>query len=280
MAIKDLLVPLTFTAGDDVAVDHAIAMADALQAHLTVLHVLSLPMGAPPEWGFAAAGELATLHERLRADAEDSARRWRERLARAGVSHDVRIEETLSDPAQIAPVHARYADLVVMAGIPQDAAVAALVRDMFGAMLLESGRPVLVVPPRATGCWPLQRAVIGWRPRRESARAVHDALPLLCLAGTVEVAMVEPVAEARVDGEEPGADVAAHLARHGLHVQASSLAKQNRTTATTLLSHAASVDAQLLVVGGYGHSRLREWALGGTTRELLRAAFLPVLFSH
>jgi nucleotide-binding universal stress UspA family protein len=128
---------------------------------------------------------------------------------------------------------------------------------------------------------PASHAVVAWQPTRESTRALHDALPLLRAARTVDVVTVDPVIGESRHGEEPGADIAAHLARHGLEANVVVHARRpQETVAAALLRHAAESGAQLLVAGGYGHSRLREWAIGGTTRELLRTARTPVLFSH
>ena len=127
---------------------------------------------------------------------------------------------------------------------------------------------------------PISHAVIAWQPTREAARALHDALPLLREAKTVDVVMIDPVVSESRYGQEPGADIAGHLARHGLQVNVVTHVLRQETVATALLRHAAESGAQLLVAGGYGHSRLREWALGGTTRELLQAISTPILFSH
>ena len=99
-------------------------------------------------------------------------------------------------------------------------------------------------------------------------------------AESVDVVAIAPEPGESRYGDVPGADIGEHLARHGLKVNVVGLQRGAMTVATALLRHAAETDAQLLVAGGYGHSRLREWVLGGTTDDLMRAMDLPVLFSH
>ena len=111
-------------------------------------------------------------------------------------------------------------------------------------------------------------------------RMGSDALPLLLRARSVELVIVDPrVGEIR-HGELPGADIAAHLARHGLRVEVASLPREGASAGEAILRRAREVGAQLLVAGGYGHSRAREQVFGGVTRRLFEHAEVPVLFSH
>jgi nucleotide-binding universal stress UspA family protein len=153
-------------------------------------------------------------------------------------------------------------------------------RSVFSSLLFDSGRPVMMVPQRAR--WPaqLEKAVVAWRPSPEASRALHDALPLLRRARSVDVVMVEPRVGETSHGEVPGADIAQHLSRHGVKVEIVSLPREGASTAEAILRHAAQVGAQLIVAGGYGHSRVREQVFGGVTRGLFEHATVPVLFSH
>ena len=278
---KDLVLPITGTAGDANALDAAIALAGFSGAHLAVLEMVNLPMPTPDPWGLTpdvTGGLYAKLRDQAQANASD----LRTRLGKETVAAEVRITESMFvEPPQTAALHARHADMSVMAGGCDDAKAETVIHGFFSALLLESGRPVLVIPWRYRIELPPRHVVVAWKPRRESARALHDALPLLQVARTVDVVVVDPDDGELGYGEQPGADVAVHLARHGLEVNVVALKRHpSESVATTLLRHAAASNAQLLVAGGYGHSRLREWALGGTTRELLHALHLPVLFSH
>lgn len=279
---RDLVLPLTGTAGDANALAAGVQLASWLGAHLAVIEAVNLPLPSPSPWGLTPDPVLAQVHEELRAKGRASAEQLRLRLAHANVRHEVRVVEAwFAEPPHAVALHARHADLSLLTAAPWGAEDdAAVVRDFFSALLFESGRPVLVVPPQHPFEFPDRHAVVAWQPTREATRALHDALPLLQAARSVDLLVVDPVVTESGHGEQPGADIAGHLARHGLTVNVVQRQRQHETVATTLLRHAADSGAQLLVAGGYGHSRLREWMLGGTTRELLQALHLPILFSH
>jgi nucleotide-binding universal stress UspA family protein len=279
--VKDLLVPLTHTAGDANAVAAAVALATRENAHLAVLEVLNLPMPAPSPWGLMPDLAMSDLYTTLRATAESDAIAWRERLAKEPIPSEVRVTESLFvEPPRTAARHARYSDLAVMTAAGAVASEEAIVQRFFSALLLESGRPVLVVPPRFVSHRPPRHAVVAWRPTREAARALHDAMPLLHAAESVDVLEVEPEGGEGGDGPQPGADIAIHLARHGLKVGVVVSGRSGQSVAQALLKHAEQSGAELVVAGGYGHSRFREWVLGGVTRELLKSTPVPILFSH
>jgi nucleotide-binding universal stress UspA family protein len=138
----------------------------------------------------------------------------------------------------------------------------------------------LVVPhdwaPRALG----ERVLIAWDASREAARAVSDALPLLQRAASVLVVSVNPKSTPLGHGELPGADMALHLARHNIHVEVQSVETDRMDVADALLSFAADRGCDLLVMGAYAHSRVRELVLGGATRTILKSMTLPVLMAH
>ncbi|MEO7940945.1 MAG: universal stress protein [Burkholderiaceae bacterium] len=280
--IRDLMLPMTGTAGDQNALLASLALAEMTSAHLAVIESVNLPSLMPNPWGFTPSAITSDLYDELRDLGAASAARLRERLERESVSWEVRVVESVAgDPSSTLALHARYANLSVMTAAPQKpAADAGIVEAMFTTLLFESGRPVLVIPPHHPAVLPISHAVVAWQPTREGTRALHDALPLLLTAKTVDVLTVDPVIGENHHGERPGADIAGHLARHGIKVNVVERPLLRESTATALLRHAVESGAQLLVAGGYGHSRLREWAIGGTTRELLRTICLPILFSH
>ncbi|HWS78239.1 MAG TPA: universal stress protein [Thermomonas sp.] len=282
--LRDLLLAITGTPADGAALEAGTQLARALDAHLDVVETVSLPMFMPAPWGgIVPDALLQDVHEPLLERGRANVEALRTRLAAAGIAHEVRLAEALfAEPPQVVALHARHADMVLLGGAAtQSAADAAAVRSMFAGLLFESGRPVLVVPPHHPLRWPPRHAVVAWQPTRVATRALHDALPLLRLAGSVDVVVIDPD-ESTGDAfvREHGADIATHLARHGLRVNVVKLHRGSASVATTLLRHAADTDAGLLVAGGFGHSRLREWVLGGTTLELLESMHLPVLFSH
>lgn len=280
--IRSIVVPNTATAGDVDALNAAIDLATDLGAHLLVLEIVNLPVPATGAWGFMPDAAMNDVYQRLRGKAEDNAARLRAKLEPEPLSSEVRAVEALFvEPYRMAADCARAADLVVVAGGGADNGEAKITHAYFASLLLESGRPVLVVPPHCDVALPPRHVVVGWRPSREATRALHDGLPLLLSAETVDVVMVEP-AGAEPDEEEdlPGMDVVAHLARHGIAANRVVREPLGRSVGSVLLEHAQQSQAQLIIAGGYGHSRLREWAMGGVTRELLNNATLPVLYSH
>lgn len=278
--IRDLLLPMTHATTEGHGLDAAIALARVFDAHLAVIAPLNLPFPMPYPWGGMADATLAEAYGEVRTQAEESAVQWRMRLDREQVRSDVRVVEAPMEPPDIVALHARHADLAVMPLPAGDGHTAMLQREIFNALLLESGRPVLAVPPGAPLALPARSAVVAWQPRREATRALHDALALLQPAATVHVVAIDPQTGPQGYGDLPGADIAAHLARHGLQVEVIALPSAGRSVAAALLRHAMEWGADLLVAGGYGHTRVREWALGGVTRELSASATLPVLFSH
>lgn len=279
--LQDLMLPRTGTAGDEAALAAAMAFASSYSAHLSVVQPVEVPLPIPGPFGISPDFNLNAILAQLRDEAADKAEQLRARFARETFSWDVRVDEGRgTDPARAMAFEARYSDLVIVAAPAQGADDGAIARSFFTALLFESGRPVLAVPAHHPVELPLRHVVVAWKPTREATRALHDALPLLARATSIDVVTVDPVVSDAEHGEDPGTDIATHLARHELRVNVVRLPRAGQTVATSLLRHAAETGAQLLVAGGYGHSRLREWALGGTTRELLRALHLPVLFSH
>lgn len=280
--IKDIVLPLTGTTGDANAVAAALDLAASEGTHLAMLELVNLPVPVPGPWGMVPDASMASLYDELRAQSEQRAAQWRAKLTASGAMGEVRVVESLFvEPPRTAAINARYADMSIITGATAgDADSAAAIHPFFSELLMESGGPVLVIPPSCGLTFTAGHAVVAWRPTPEAARALHDALPLLRRAATVDVVVVDPRSGESGDGEQPGADIATHLARHGLRVNVVALERGTRSIADVLLSHARETQASLLVAGGYGHSRFREWALGGATRELLESAHLPVLFSH
>jgi len=144
--------------------------------------------------------------------------------------------------------------------------------------LFGSGRPVVVVPYIQKTGVNLHRVMVCWDASRAAARAVADALPFLERAKAIDVVIV--ASERPKSDEIPGADIGQHLARHGLAVEVKRIVATDTDVANTLLSHAADISADFIVMGGYGHSRLREFILGGVTRGILASMTVPALMSH
>lgn len=276
MSLKDLLVIADNDPTYAARLDIALALAAEHHAHLTGLHVMPPPL--TPIYGDMPVPETVEKIQRL--ELEDAARRaaavFAERAGRATVSTEWRVAE--GDIVRVASEHARYADLTVLPqGMDLGFASADLAR-LPQEMALGVGRPVLVIPrygsfPKVGG-----RVLVAWNGSREATRAVHDALPLLRRAEQVTVLSIDPDADA--ERRLPGADVSLHLTRHGVTVQAATIAGADVAVGDLLLSYVADHDIDLIVMGAYGHTRLREMVLGGATRTLLRHMTVPVLISH
>jgi nucleotide-binding universal stress UspA family protein len=175
-------------------------------------------------------------------------------------------------------VHAYYADLVVIAR-PQSAGQAGGAPGLAESLVLSSGRPIIVFPPRGKVS-KVRRILVAWNATRESVRAVADALPLIAKAEAVEVLVADHERHPTGHGQEPGADIARHLARHGAHVEVRRLSSGGKDVGRLLLSQASAFGGDLLVMGAYGHTHLREWMFGSVTRTILYEAGLPVLLSR
>ena len=174
-------------------------------------------------------------------------------------------------------VNAYYADLVLIAR-PDSGAETSGPPGLAESLVLSSGRPIILFPPQSKVSH-VRRIVVAWNAKRESIRAVADALPLIVRAAAVEVLVADHERDPGRHGQEPGADIARHLADRGAHVEVQRLSSRG-DVGSLLLSRAAAFGADLLVMGAYGQSYLREWVFGSVTRSIVREATLPVLLSR
>jgi nucleotide-binding universal stress UspA family protein len=189
------------------------------------------------------------------------------------------VESTSPLIADAAIEHGREADLVVASQIDVESQ-AGIERDFTDRIVMETGRPVLVVPAFGDFDQCGRRALVGWNATREAARAAFDAVPLLRQCEAVQVTWVDPQKSLDPKGSLPGAELAAALARHDIKVTAEGLPTGDITEGEALLSRVSDFAADLLVLGAYGHSRLREYVFGGVTRFILKSMTVPVLMSH
>jgi nucleotide-binding universal stress UspA family protein len=176
-------------------------------------------------------------------------------------------------------LQARYSDLLVLGQSDPDERPGSWPEELVPYVVLNSPRPVLVVPYAGQAGAPFEQVLVAWDGGAEAARAVDAALPLLKAAKRVTVALFNPQSGPDGHGQEPGADLALYLARHGVQVEVR-VESTSTDTGHALLALAADVKADLLVMGCYGHSRLREMLVGGTTRTVLARMTLPVLMAH
>ena len=275
--IKDIVVNLSVPQNRDVAGDFAVSIASAFEAHLAGVAFVYDPV--PPV--ITMGGIPTEVLEGLRRANEDAAKAVIaefDRLARrTGLSAESRIvPATFVGAADTFAQAARRFDLSVV-GQPEPNRLAPEELIIEGA-LFASGRPVVVVPYIRKSGLALGRVLVCWDGSRNAARAIADAMPFLVKAKTVEVVIVAN--EPGKSDEVPGADIGQHLARHGLRVEVQRIFSRDMDVASTILSHAADTSADFIVMGGYGHSRVREFILGGATRGILTAMTVPALMSH
>ena len=275
--IKDIVVNLSVDSSRGVATDFAVSVAATLDSHLTGIAFRYEPLvPLTDRYGFPAEVMESQRVENDKA-AKAAMAKFDEAARRAAISAESRMLDVpvASAPDVFAKVARRF-DLAIMA--QPEPETPALERLIVEAALFDSGRPALVVPYIQRIGLKLDRVMVGWDGSRSAARAVADAMPLLVRAKVTEVVMV--ASEPAKSEEMPGADIARHLARHGAKVEVKSIVTAETGVDSTILSHAADTSADFLVMGGYGHSRLREFILGGVTRGILSSMTLPILMSH
>jgi nucleotide-binding universal stress UspA family protein len=278
MPYQTILVHVDNSARAAVRIGLACRLARRFDAHLVGLHALTA-VRLPGYARVAVEGgaQIAEYQAKVAADAARQARQVFERgVGAAGITKS-EWRESRDDAAEVAPVHARYADLVVV-GQPHADDAGGAEPDFAERLLLAGGRPLLIVPYAGEFTDVGKRALVAWNASREAARAVTDAIPLLREAQGVQVVAFNPAGADH--GEVPGADIGLYLARHGIKITVSQQTAADVDVGNQLLSRAADLQADLIVMGGYGHSRLRELVLGGVTRTLFESMTVPVLMSH
>ena len=275
--IKDIVVNLTIGVERDAAANYAVSLASIFKAHLVGVAFVydpkvsvNLIVGIPAE--LIDAQRAATKHL-----ANEAVARFEELAKQAGVM-------TESQMIDVAPGHvgdtfgrlARSFDLSVIRQAEPNKAEQEV--PIIEGALFESGRPVIVVPYVQTQGAKFNCVMVGWDGSRTAARAIGDAMPVLERAKMIEVFTV--VAGPTKNTELPGIDIGQHLSRHGLKVEVKRIPAEGINVPEAILSHAADISADFMVMGGYGHSRLREYVLGGATRGILASMTLPTLMSN
>lgn len=247
-------------------------------AHLSVLLV---KLAAPPPLGDYAAMSVAWLDERAEdvQQLDEAVEGARATLRGLGISFDangVYCETAWAD--NDVGNRARYADITFIgASLKPDSLLRA--RAIDGA-LFYSARPVLLATNRHSVTLRPKKIVLAWNSTIEAARAAREALEMMESAEEVNVVLVDPTAASARNGEEPGADIATYLARHGIKVTVDRLPSAGRRVEEVLSQHAIDTSADLIVMGAYGHTRLRERVFGGVTKAMIEAPIVPVLMVH
>ncbi len=278
MTFKEIAVYVDSLPETDTRLHAAVDLARRQGAHLVGVYVAPAMLGYTPSDSWAVGAGLTEVIERHRIIQRD-----REALMRR---HFTDLTATLEIPAEWRSVtlgtnhdrlisSARYADLTIVGQRDEEGD-----RSSWLPVLVNSGSPALVFPEHWSEATFGSRALVAWNASREARRALLNALPLLADARTVTILVVNPTSSETGHGEEPGADVARYLARHGIQAEVEQVAAADRDAGLVILERAAAWATDLIVMGAYGHSRTREFVLGGVTRTMLRAMPVPVLMAN
>lgn len=257
----------------------AASLCEPIDAHLSVLVV---QMAAPPPVGeYAVMVSDAWLSERQEDERRLAARRDEVTayLAAGTVSADVSAEyPELAWSDEAIGRRARYADVTLIG--PDVLATETLKAKIIEGALFSSDKPLLLLPAGTPPTLAPKRVLVAWNARFEASRAVREALELLVGADDVRLVLVDPVEGENGHGAEPGADAAAYLARHGVKVTVERLPSEGHSVAAVLRRRTADFNADLLVMGAYGHSRLRERIFGGVTKSMLDQPPVPLFLAR
>jgi nucleotide-binding universal stress UspA family protein len=276
MAFKDILVRLGNDETASARADYALALAETHDAHVAGVATATWWIYGAVAMGPVPREVVVSIQDAAQQEAEAAEKIFTDHAAKTSVSHETRvISGTVGEILGGLVRHARHTDLTILPQPKEDQGRAAAESLMF-----ESGGPVMFVPYVGVPAKHPAHVLVGWDGGQQAARAIHDAMPLLEKAERITLLTIDPQKRPENHGEEPGADIGAHLARHGLKVEVDSVVAPDIDAGNTILSYAADLSADALVMGGYGHSRVRELVLGGVTRTILSSMTIPVLMSH
>jgi nucleotide-binding universal stress UspA family protein len=274
--LKDIVVNLSSQGPRDFAAEYATSIAAMFGAHITGVSFVYEPVIPDGMLGGVPVDLIELQRQENSKAANDAISRFDAAAKKAGLSAETRLlDATFGGAATSFAQISRRFDLVVVGQAQRERGPADDL--LIEGALFESGRPLVVVPYIQRRGITLERVLACWDGSRTAARAIGDAMPLLERAKAVEVVIV---AEERKSEEMTGANMNAHLVRHGVAASVKRIAKGDIAIQDALLSYAADSGADFMVMGGYGHSRLREFILGGVTRGILASMTLPVLMSH
>ena len=274
--LRDVVVNLSGRAPLDFAADYATSIAATFGAHVTGIAFLYEPVIPDGTLGGVPVDLIELQREENSKIARDAISRFEAGVKKAGVASETRqLDATFGGAATLFAQVARRFDISVVAQAQREQG--ATDELIIEGALFESGRPVIVVPYIQKSGLTLERVLACWDGGRTAARAIADAMPFLERAKAVDLVIV---AEERKNDEITGVRMSEHLTRHGVAVSVKRIAKGDLAVQDVILSYAADSGADFLVMGGYGHSRLREFILGGVTRGILNSMTVPVLMSH
>jgi nucleotide-binding universal stress UspA family protein len=277
MTIRSILAIADGGATTQATLETAVATAKRFEAALDVLHVMADVNSVVPVIGEGMSGAMVEqLMSAMGQTIATRAARARDAYQKVCTESGAKVSwrETTGREADVVAAIGRLTDLIVI-GRPNGEAEAPLAATL-DAALFDTGRPVLVASPTAAHAQAIGgRVALAWNGSAQAARVVASALPILEAADHVSVLTV-----GTIDSAATAQDLIAYLTRHGVRASHEAVTGGGASTGAILLAHAEQSRADLLVMGAYGHSRLREMILGGATRDVLSAATIPVLMAH
>ncbi|MEJ2121566.1 MAG: universal stress protein [Alphaproteobacteria bacterium] len=278
MTIKDIVVHVDDSKNHEERINVATELAGRFDAHLTGVYVKA-PAYLPAYVAAQVGPDVIEMQAKAAAEAAAKAAENFEKVTKAaGLTAEMRIGEGPID--EVLALHARYGDLCVVGQTDPDGDAPADDIDVPGHVVLFSGRPVLIVPYAGKFSNIGKRVLVAWNGSREAARAVNDAMPFLEGASQVTVLAVNPKESRDPLGDLPGADISLHFARHGVKVEAAQIIADDVQVGDMLLSRISDGGYDLVVMGAYGRSRLRELVMGGASRHLMHHMTVPIFMAH
>ena len=274
--LKNILVHLDPSKPCASRLETAIGLAKKHEAHLTGIFVVTRPEIPPFVQAGISTDIIEAQIENAMKEGEQVIEDFEKKVSSEGLQYETRlIEGTVADGLR---EHGRYFDLLVVGQFDPDDNGLYAIDDMPDRLIMSAGRPVLVVP--YAGHYPDigNHVVVSWDASRQATRAVNDGISILEKSKMVDVLCINPADKGL--GDEPGADICLHLARHGINATAQHISTREIEPADMLLSRASDISADLIVMGAYGHARWREIALGGFTRHMLKHMTVPVLMAN
>ena len=280
MSLKNILVHMDATDRCEERLHLAGDFARRNDAHLSGLFVIAEPFyPIYADGAYFPQDMLDNWDQEEKENAQKAEKVFQKYVDAEGIHGEWRSEQ--GPLGQVVSRHARYADLTIVGKGSMDDPKHYPDPFLAEDVVMESGRPVLVVPNAGHFEDFGKRVLVCWTASREAVRAINDAMPLLQAADKVTILTINPDKPSSGDhGDVPSADIALHLARHGVTAEAASVKTDQPDVGEIILSRAFDIDADMIVAGAYGHSRTREWILGGVTKTLLHETTVPAFLSH
>ena len=280
MEIKDIVVHVDASERAAERIQLAANLAAKKDAHVTGVFAIPDPYTpAMMAGGYVPVDFFEQIQQEAIEDSKKAETQFLKIMEAGGVHGEWRAEQGVA--SSVVSRHTRYSDIAIVGKGDYDDAVRFPHAELPADLMMTCGRPVMVVPN--AGHWDTvgSQVLVCWNASRESTRAVNDAMPFLQSAEKVTVLSVNPHKASSGDhGDTPSADIALHLARHGVNAEAASTVSTGIEITDAILARASDLGADMIVSGAYGHSRTREWVFGGVTEALLQNTTVPTLLSH